>query len=65
MSRHQTTGQNRYKNVANKSFINVTEDKYLGTSVTNHICIHEEIKSRLNLGNSWYHAVQNILSFSF
>jgi hypothetical protein len=25
-------------------------------------CIHEEIRSRLNLGNAWYHAVQNLLS---
>jgi hypothetical protein len=27
-------------------------------------CIHEEIRSRLNLGNACYHAVQNLLSFS-
>jgi hypothetical protein len=27
----------------------------------NHNCIHEDIKSRRNMGNAWYHAVQNIL----
>jgi hypothetical protein len=27
-----------------------------------HNCIHEEIRSRLNSGNTCYHAVQNLLS---
>jgi hypothetical protein len=27
-----------------------------------HLGIHEEIKSRLNMGNACYHAVQNVLS---
>jgi hypothetical protein len=31
-------------------------------AVTNQNCIHEEIKSKLNLGNACYQAVQNILS---
>jgi len=32
-------------------------------TVTNHNCIHEEIKSRLNSGNACYHSVQNLLCF--
>jgi hypothetical protein len=34
----------------------------MGTMITNHSCIQKEIKSRLNLGNACYHAVQNLLS---
>ena len=29
-----------------------------------HICIQEEIKTRLKLGNAWYYSVQNLLSSS-
>jgi hypothetical protein len=61
VSRHQTTGQN-YIKVANKSFENVVKFKYLGM-LTNQSCIHEEIISRSNSENAFYHAVQNILSF--
>jgi hypothetical protein len=35
----------------------------LGTTVINHNLIQEEIKRRLNSGNTCYHSVQNILSF--
>ena len=38
--------------------------KYLGTTLTNHSSIQEEIKSRLKLGNVCYHSVQNLLSSS-
>jgi hypothetical protein len=31
-------------------------------TLTDQSCIHEEIKSRLNSGNAYYHAVQNGLS---
>jgi hypothetical protein len=35
LSRHQNTGQNQDINVANRSFENVSQFKYLGTTVTN------------------------------
>jgi hypothetical protein len=36
--------------------------KQLGTTLTNHSDIHNEIKSRLNTGNACYYSVQNLLS---
>jgi hypothetical protein len=45
MSRHQTAGKkDRNMKVANKSFENVAKFKYLGTTVTNKNCCHEEIR---------------------
>jgi len=34
-------------------------------TVTIQNCIHEEIKSQLNVKNACYHSVQNLLSFHF
>jgi hypothetical protein len=62
MSRHQTAGQSNYIRVANKSFEKVAKFNYLGVTLTDQYCIHEEIRSRLNSGNACYHAVQNLLS---
>jgi hypothetical protein len=62
MSRYQTAGQSNYIRVANKSFEKVAKFKYFGVTLTDQNCIHEEIRSRLNLGNACYHAVQNLLS---
>jgi hypothetical protein len=52
MSRHHTAGQSKYIRVANKSFEKVAMFKYLGEKLTAQNCIHEEIRSRLNSGNS-------------
>jgi hypothetical protein len=38
--------------VANRSFEDVVQFKYLGTTYKN--CVHEVIKSRLNSGNACY-----------
>jgi hypothetical protein len=63
VSRYQNAGQNREIKIGNKSFENVSQFKYLGTTVTNQNLIQEEIKGRLNSGNACYHSVQNLLSF--
>jgi hypothetical protein len=44
LSRHQNVGQNRDIKTANRSFENVSQFKYLGTTVTNQNLIQEEIK---------------------
>jgi hypothetical protein len=61
--RHQNVGQNRDMKIANRSFENVLQLKYLGATVTNQNLIQEEIKRRLNSGNACYHSVQNLLSY--
>jgi hypothetical protein len=59
---HQNVGQNREINIANRSFENVLQFKYLGMTVTNQNMIQEEIKRRLYSGNACYHSVQCLLS---
>jgi hypothetical protein len=49
--------------MVSKSFENIRKLKYLGTAVTDQNFIQEEIKSRLNTENSFYHEVQNLVSF--
>jgi hypothetical protein len=62
MSRSQKIGQKHRIKIANRSFEDVAEFKYLGTTLTDLNCMHEEIKSRLNLGNAGCHSVQSLLS---
>jgi hypothetical protein len=57
LSRRRNVGQNRDIKIANRSFENMSQFKYLGTTVTNQNLIQEEIKRRLNSGNSCYHSV--------
>jgi hypothetical protein len=62
LSHHQSVGQNRDIKIANRSFENVSQFKYLGTTITNQNLIQEEIKRRLNSDIACYHSVQNLLS---
>jgi hypothetical protein len=62
LSRHQNAGQNHNIKIDNRSFENVAQFKYLGTTVTNQNIIEEEIKRRLNSGNACYHSVQKFCS---
>jgi hypothetical protein len=62
LSRHQNVGQNRDIKIAKRSFENVSQFKYLGTTVTNQNLIQEKIKRRFNSGNACYNSVQNLLS---
>jgi hypothetical protein len=50
LSRHQNAGQNQDIKIANRSFENVAQFKYFGTTVTNQNFIQEEIKGRLYSG---------------
>jgi len=59
MSRDQNTGRSHDIKIDNSTFERVEEFKNLGTTLTNHNSIAEEIKSRLRSGNACYHSVQN------
>jgi hypothetical protein len=56
MSCHLNSGQNQNIRIANE-FESVAKFKYLGMTLTNQNDIHDEIKSRLNLGNACYYSV--------
>jgi hypothetical protein len=62
LSRPQNSGQNHNIKIGERSFENVAEFKYLGTTVTNQNLIQKEIRSRLNSSNACYHSVLNLLS---
>jgi hypothetical protein len=61
VSRCQKAGQRQSIKIG--SFESVAKFKYLGTPLTDQNYIHEEIKSRLNLGNACYHSVQSLLFY--
>jgi hypothetical protein len=48
MSHYMAAGQKHSIKVANRSFEDVAKFRYLGTTLTDQNCMHEEIKSRLN-----------------
>jgi hypothetical protein len=62
MSRYQKAGQKHNIKIVNRSFEDVAKFKYLGTTLTDQNCVHEEINSRLNSGNAWYHSVHSLLA---
>jgi hypothetical protein len=62
MSCSQIIGQKCSTKIANRTFEDVAKFKYLRTTLTDLIYMHQEIKSRLNLGNACYHSVQNLQS---
>jgi hypothetical protein len=53
MSRVQTAGRSHKIKIYNSSFERVEESKYLGTTLTNHYSIQEEVKSILKSGNAY------------
>jgi hypothetical protein len=62
VSRCHKAEQRQCIKIGNRSFESVAKFKYLGTTLTDRNCIHEEIKSRLKSGNACYHSVQSLLS---
>jgi hypothetical protein len=61
LCREQNAGKRKMKG-ANRTFENMEQFRYLGTTVANQTLIQEEIKSRLRSGNACYYSVQKLLS---
>jgi hypothetical protein len=62
LSCHQNAGEDQDIKIANRSFENMSQLKYLGATVTYEHLIQEEIKRRLSKGNDSYQSVQSLLS---
>jgi hypothetical protein len=62
VSRCQKAGQRQSIKIANRFSEDVAKFKYLGTTITDENCIHQEIKSRLNSENACYCSVQSLLT---
>jgi hypothetical protein len=62
MSLSQKMGQKHSIKIANRSFEDLEMFKYLGTTLTDQNCMHEEIKSRLNSGNACCRSVHSLPS---
>jgi hypothetical protein len=59
ISHYQTAGQLNIK-IANRRFEDVAKFKYLGKTLTDQKCMHEEFTSRLNSESVCYHSVQSL-----
>jgi hypothetical protein len=59
---HQKAGQDCDTKIADRSFENASQFRYLGMILTNQNLTEEEIKTIFNSGNACYHSVQNLLS---
>jgi hypothetical protein len=57
----QKAGRRQSIKIGNRSFESMAKFKYLGTTLTDQNCIHEEIKSILNSGNACYHSVHSFV----
>jgi hypothetical protein len=64
VSQDQNAGLNPDIKIANRSFENVSEFKYLRMTVTNQNLIEEEIERKLDSGNVCYLSVQKLFSSS-
>jgi hypothetical protein len=62
MSHCLNSGQNQNIRTANELFESVATFKYLGMKLTNYNDIHDEMRSKLNLGSACYYSFQNLLS---
>jgi hypothetical protein len=62
LTSRKKAGQRHSIKIAYRSFEGVAKSKYLGTTLTDQNGKQEEIKSRLDLGNTCYHSVQRLLS---
>jgi hypothetical protein len=60
LSEHQNAGQNQNIKIANTSYEDASQFKYLEKTVTNKNLIQEEIKRRLNSGNACYHLFRTL-----
>jgi hypothetical protein len=60
MSCSQKIGQKHSIKIVNRSSEDVAKFKYLGTTLTDHNCMHKKINSRLISWNGCYCLVQNI-----
>jgi hypothetical protein len=61
MFRDQNAGRRHNMKIDSKPLERVEEFRYLDITLRNQNFIHEEIKSRLKLGNACFHSVQNFL----
>jgi hypothetical protein len=58
----QKAGQKHSIEILNRSFEDVVKVQIFRNNTNKSKCMHEEIKSRLNLENACYDSVQSLLS---